>query len=287
LDYIRYHRCAIPLRCPIIITDALIYLPAGDLAFGEGFGCLQNADYHPWVRNTFGNVKALSFMQACMQYQTIMKLLHRCILPSLQAKRRKHYEFSWNRAKHHMEADSSRKDFMSNILKHNDKKGGITDDEITANAAVLTLAGSETTATLLSGLTYHLLKNPEALRKLTAEIRSAFATEDEIDFKSVKASNTCSRVSRRASESILQCPWDSPEECPPAETPSSAIMFPKGYVPYAPQFPSFATPTNDSPPPNPDQRLRRPLEYLPLRPQLRAPRLLHPRTLARRCPVRV
>jgi cytochrome P450 len=175
----------IPLRCPIIITDALIYLPAGDLAFGEGFGCLQNADYHPWVRNIFGNVKALSFMQACMQYQTIMKLLHWCIPPSLQAKRRKHYEFSENRAKHRMEADSSRKDFMSYILKHNDKKGGITDDEITANAAVLTLAGSETTATLLSGLTYHLLKNPEALRKLTAEIRSAFATEDEIDFKSV------------------------------------------------------------------------------------------------------
>lgn len=55
------------------------------------------------------------------------------------------------------------------------------------NASLLIIAGSETTATLLSGVTYLLTTNPEALRKLTEEVRSAFQTEQEIDFTSVSS----------------------------------------------------------------------------------------------------
>ncbi|OAF62286.1 hypothetical protein VC83_00853 [Pseudogymnoascus destructans] len=52
--------------------------------------------------------------------------------------------------------------------------------EIEAIANAIMIAGSETTATLLSGMTYHLLKNPETLKKLAREIRGAFATEEGI-----------------------------------------------------------------------------------------------------------
>jgi cytochrome P450 len=44
---------------------------------------------------------------------------------------------------------------------------------------------SETTATLMSGLTYYVLKDVECMAKLKAEIRNAFSTADEIDFVSV------------------------------------------------------------------------------------------------------
>lgn len=54
------------------------------------------------------------------------------------------------------------------------------------NAMVLIVAGSDTSATLLSGLIYLLLKNPECLQKITHEIRSAFKAEDEITFSSVQ-----------------------------------------------------------------------------------------------------
>ena len=39
---------------------------------------------------------------------------------------------------------------------------------------------SATTATLLGGATYHILSNPVVLKKLQAEIRDAFQSEDEI-----------------------------------------------------------------------------------------------------------
>lgn len=58
-------------------------------------------------------------------------------------------------------------------------------EKLQSNSSILIIGGSETTATLLSGVTYFLLTNPEAMAKLTAEVRGAFKSEDEIDFVSV------------------------------------------------------------------------------------------------------
>lgn len=54
------------------------------------------------------------------------------------------------------------------------------------NAATLIFAGSETTATTLSGVTYLLAMNPEKHSKLKDEIRSSFMSEHEIDVTNTK-----------------------------------------------------------------------------------------------------
>ena len=53
------------------------------------------------------------------------------------------------------------------------------------NATVLLLAGSETTATALSGATYLLLSNLQSLKKLQQEIRTSFDSADKITITSV------------------------------------------------------------------------------------------------------
>lgn len=58
-------------------------------------------------------------------------------------------------------------------------------DKMQANLSSLTIAGSETTATALSGVTYLLLTNPDKLKILVDEVRSTFKTEQEMDFSSV------------------------------------------------------------------------------------------------------
>jgi cytochrome P450 len=58
-------------------------------------------------------------------------------------------------------------------------------DKLISNAEILIIGGSETTATLLSGVTYLLLKNPGAYRTLTGEVRSTFNSEEEINLVSV------------------------------------------------------------------------------------------------------
>ena len=60
-------------------------------------------------------------------------------------------------------------------------------EHLHSNASMLVLAGSETTAATLTGITYLLLSNPSCLDKLRAEILSAFKSEDEICFKTTKS----------------------------------------------------------------------------------------------------
>ena len=69
----------------------------------------------------------------------------------------------------------------SSILRHNDERG-MTEAELKANCGVLVIAGSETSATLLSGLIFHLLKTPQALQKLQEEIRGSFQSTSDMTF---------------------------------------------------------------------------------------------------------
>ena len=87
-----------------------------------------------------------------------------------------------------MATETDRKDFMFYALRameRDDPSTMMSKEEIMATFEALMVAGSETTATLLSGVTYQLLKNPDVLQKLVAEIRSAFAHSHEITMVSV------------------------------------------------------------------------------------------------------
>lgn len=62
---------------------------------------------------------------------------------------------------------------------------GLTFEEMVSQANLLLIAGSETTASLLSGMLYHLLMNPDALARLIEEVRSSFPEEPDISIQSV------------------------------------------------------------------------------------------------------
>ena len=79
-----------------------------------------------------------------------------------------------------LELGTDRPDFMTPILKHNDeKKGGLTRPELTANMSIFIIAGSDSIATNLGGTTFCLLQNPEIMKKLDEEIEAAFTSEEQ------------------------------------------------------------------------------------------------------------
>jgi averantin hydroxylase len=164
----------------------------GRLAFGESFGCLDRGDSHPWIEAIFNNLKALVFIR------TFQRLGFRRLLPLIagtkaQKLRMYNHEFSSDRIESRVKRGAEQGDFWDNVLKHSDlerdpnvvPEKGMHIEEMKANASNLVLAGSETTATLLSGCVYQLLKNPEWMRKVTQEIRSSFKSKDDIDMFSV------------------------------------------------------------------------------------------------------
>ena len=56
-------------------------------------------------------------------------------------------------------------------------------EEILESSGVLIVAGSETSATLLSGVMFHLLKNPSMLARLQNDIRTSFPDQEEMSMQ--------------------------------------------------------------------------------------------------------
>ncbi|CAG8975282.1 hypothetical protein HYALB_00008066 [Hymenoscyphus albidus] len=155
----------------------------GDLAFGQSFGGLEEGSLHPWIKLIFNTIKAEAFLVAAREFWKPLELLAIWLLApkGLMSVNMEHAMFAYAKTKERLaQGASDRPDITSYILRHNDEKG-MTIPEIGSNAAHLIVAGSETTATFLSGITYNLLRTPEILAKLQNLIRSTFETAESIN----------------------------------------------------------------------------------------------------------
>jgi averantin hydroxylase len=158
----------------------------GDLAFGEPFNCLRDVATHPWIESLFGNLKAVPVINAFHRYG-LSSLVDLLAPKKLLQQRKENYEYAVAKIDQRLVNESERLDFWDKVLIHNKQgKGtGMTRDEMVSNASLLVLAGSETTATLLSGVTYLLLSHPDVMAKLVTEIRTTFKNDSDIDLVTV------------------------------------------------------------------------------------------------------
>lgn len=80
-----------------------------------------------------------------------------------------------------------RPDFINTITTQNEGRGekAMTLKEIELNMSILVFAGSETTASALSGIIRMLLQNRTAMARLNEEVRASFRAESEITMASV------------------------------------------------------------------------------------------------------
>lgn len=258
----------------------------GDLAFGDSFDGLKNAKYHDWVGLIFKSIKLLPFLRISADYPIIMRLAMALMPESLTKARDDNNKYARDTVMKRVnnENQHGRGDFMDSMLKHRGEKDGLTDNELVSNGGILILAGSETTATLLSGVTYWLLRTPEALRKVMDEVRSAFKSEDEINFN-----NATMRLPY-----MLACLEEGLRRYPPV--PSGLLRWTPPGGPteiagrLAPENVSVLrllrslyctyTPQLTTPPPPLDDSLSSYVGRLLVTPELPRPRCFPPRTLA-------
>ncbi|KAJ5999780.1 Cytochrome monooxygenase lcsI [Penicillium waksmanii] len=152
----------------------------GDLAFGEPFGCLRDSNYHPWVKMIFGSMKLLAMQRPLGIYPFLAPIVRKLTPKKLTKMRQEHFALSIDKVHRRLAAKTERPDFMTYVMRFDDERSMST-QEMEANAAVMIVAGSETTATLLSGLTYYMLGNPSAYQKATSEVRGAFESYSDIN----------------------------------------------------------------------------------------------------------
>ena len=155
-----------------------------DLAFGESFGCLKSNNYHPWVSTIVGGVKGSLLMKVGTHYPLLKTAINKLLVSKAMIEKKKyHRQMTVERLNKRLQQSTDRTDFLVKMVEPD---SGVSHEEMLANASLLTVAGSETTATLLSALTYLLLKNPGERRKLREELESAFQSADQITCESTR-----------------------------------------------------------------------------------------------------
>ncbi|MCJ1344942.1 hypothetical protein MMC31_003147, partial [Peltigera leucophlebia] len=155
----------------------------GDLLFGESFHALETSEHHPWVKTLFLYVKVGVRLAAFEHFGPILSVINWCMPNSLVKKAAAYMEFTRDRVDKRIAQGETRPDLMSAILQNRDQIG-LTQEELYSNAALLVFAGSQTTAVTCGSVTWFLLKNPSAMKKLQEEIRGSFRFVEDITFAS-------------------------------------------------------------------------------------------------------
>jgi cytochrome P450 len=158
-----------------------------DLVFGEAFDLLRSTKLHSWMHAIINTVAFGTYVICIRLFPTLSNLLFWALPDSVLEKKRHHDALMRSSVKKRMEFTEARPDILGLILERvgkDESKGKaehLSEAEMRANASILMIAGTETTATLLSGLTFYLLKNPPKLQRLIDEIEATFQSGDDIN----------------------------------------------------------------------------------------------------------
>ncbi|KAF2024039.1 cytochrome P450 [Setomelanomma holmii] len=160
----------------------------GDLTFGEPLHMLENAEYDPWVSIIFSSIKIGSRISILLNYQWFWRPFRAMFNKGSNKKRYDHFQHSVTRVTKRLEKgrDTEGVDLWDLVLAQKEGKG-LSRGEMDSNASLFMIAGTETTATLVSGMTYLLLKNSQCMKKLVEEIRSTFPTADDMTMEQLAA----------------------------------------------------------------------------------------------------
>ncbi|KAF4546144.1 Cytochrome p450 protein [Lasiodiplodia theobromae] len=154
-----------------------------DLTFGAPLGLLatsddQQAAYTPWVAAIFGWLKAADLSRIGIEYPWLGALAKALTPPALTRAARMHFGEAAARVDERVARGAGeRPDLWGYVLREQQQHGKEEEEEVMdmedmyANATIFMLAGSETSATLLSGLVWLLCRNPEKMAALCAELR--------------------------------------------------------------------------------------------------------------------
>lgn len=177
------------------ITEWLNYMTfdlIGELAFSKSFGSLESRRYHPWVLSIFQGIRGGAFRRFIKNYPFFAFICERFGLNRDVKVADRNRTAARRRADQRMQLgetiEGGKMDFMTYMMR-NTRNGdpGMNADEILATSPVLVVAGSETTATTLTGLLFYLSRNPDKAEILINEIQEAYKSEDDISMRNTAA----------------------------------------------------------------------------------------------------
>lgn len=192
----------------------------GDLTFSEDLQMLEGGEYSPWVKTIFQSIKVGTFFRVVRwTSRSGAWFIDNFIFKSETARKKQfeHQRYTDDRIDRRLKREPEHPDLWTKILEKGEdaSEGGLSIGEHHSNASLFMIAGTETTATALSGTTYHLLRNPDTLQKLTDEVRSAFADFDDITLEGLARQKYLGAVLQEGLRMYPPVPIGLPRVTPP------------------------------------------------------------------------
>lgn len=214
----------------------------GDLTFGEPLHMLDKNEYDPWVAIIFTSIKTATKISVMISYPLLSEAFKLVFGPLMYKKRMEHFNHSVERVSKRLEKGRSTEgvDLWDLVLKQEDGRG-LSRAEMDANSSLFMMAGTETTATVLSGFTFLVLKNPDVLKKLTEEIRGAFSSSDEMSMEHLAALpylNACLKETLRRYPPVVT---GLPHFTPPDGSTICGQFVPPGTIVSAPHLAIYSS----------------------------------------------
>ncbi|KAI8236888.1 hypothetical protein K4K54_001689 [Colletotrichum sp. SAR 10_86] len=162
----------------------------GDLTFGESLGGLDNNELHYVVTHVLLFIERAKKL---FELNSLLGPLRWIVMPIIARDAEKGFRdmFTYTRSavqrRIDIDGELDRRDFMQGLLRGKDEKLISSMEEIITNANTIFVAGSDTTATLMTAATFYLLSTPEAYKRAVTEVRSAFQSAAEINFTNATA----------------------------------------------------------------------------------------------------
>ena len=150
-----------------------------DICFGEPLHLLDTAAYVPWISAIFNSLQAGTVLRSMRYWQSLYRPLRFVFGQKLRKKRLELFQYAADRFDRRLAEPPKDPDLWSLILDAKEKEQ-MTVAEMHTTSNALMIAGTETTATLVTALTYYLLKNPAKMQRLVEEIRNSFDREHDI-----------------------------------------------------------------------------------------------------------
>lgn len=178
-------------RRPIDLTQAFdltTFDVMNEFCFGKPLYMHEKTENHEWMKSLHACAKAVGLFRIARYSPWASMLLPFFVPLSLVRKYRASFRLCAENVNIKMGSltgdDKNRRDLWSRLVDL-PENAQFSREELHANSVIMMLAGAETTATLLTGLVYYLLTCEGPLDKLLTEIRGAFHSASDINFRAL------------------------------------------------------------------------------------------------------
>lgn len=159
----------------------------GDLTFGDSLDLLAGTGDTNWVSAVFVSMKTNALRRLARYWPWTAPIAQKLIPKALKQQSISHYQASQGRVDKRIDGSHTiQKPDIWGIVMNQKEDLRLSRAEMYANSQVFMVAGTETTATALSGLLYYLLMNPAKMDFIVKEVRDTFEKDEDIEMRALE-----------------------------------------------------------------------------------------------------